>query len=132
MIALAAAWGINAFIGFLTGERPGGMLSDWWDIFSKAGRSPSVCTEPVPEILTAPRFAVGERVRVRLLPIELERFMSPERRELFQRCAGQILRVEAIDSYGSLELHVLDDGSQSPDRHHHILFIEPQHVERVG
>lgn len=132
VIALAAAWGINAFIGLLTGERPGGLLSDWWDIFSNAGRNPATYAEPLPESLTAAKFAVGERVRVQLLPIELERSMSPERRALFQRCAGKILRVESIDSFGSLELHVLDDGSQSPDSRHHVLFVEPQYVERVA
>jgi hypothetical protein len=131
VIALVGAWLVNAFIGILTGERPGGLLSDWWDIFSNAGRNPATYAEPLPDFLTAPKFAVGERVRILLLPTDLERSMSPERRELFQRCAGKVVKVEGVDRFGALELHVQDDGSQSPDRPHHVLFIEPQYVERV-
>ena len=45
---------------------------------------------------------------------------------------GKVLRVEGIDDFGGLELHVLDDGTQAPDRYHHTVFIEPQYAEPVA
>jgi len=106
-------------------------LAAWWDIFSRLGARPSSYAEPLPEPLTPRKFIVGDRVRVLLLPPDLERTMSNERQELFRRCVGKVLRVEGFDSFGSLELHVLDDGTQSPDRLHHVLFIEPKYLELV-
>jgi hypothetical protein len=41
------------------------------------------------------------------------------------------LRVEAVDGLGVLELHVFDDGTQSPDRYHHVLYVESKYVELV-
>ena len=129
LFALAGAWAVNLFIGLISGERPGGLLSDWWKIFSNIGSSPASYAEPLPDIPLRHKFSVGDKVRVQLIPLELERSMSDERRELFRRCAGKVLRVEGIDEFGALELHILDDGSQSPDYRHHVLFIDPQYAE---
>jgi hypothetical protein len=131
LVALLAAWLVNSVVALLSGERPGSLLRTWWDIFSRLGARPSSYAEPLPDVLTPKKFIVGDRVRVLLLPPDLERTMSIERQELFRRCVGKVLRVEGIDSFGSLELHVFDDGNQSPDHHHHILFIEPKYVELV-
>jgi len=85
----------------------------------------------LPDVLKPRKFTVGDRTRVLLISPEMERSMSPERRELFRRCAGRVFRVERIDSFGGLELHVLDDGTQSPDRYHHILYLDPQYAEQA-
>jgi hypothetical protein len=66
------------------------------------------------------------------VPSNAEHSISPERQGLLERCIGKVLRVERIDQFGALELHVLDDGSQAPDRYHHIVLIEPQYVEPVS
>jgi hypothetical protein len=132
LVALIAAWFVNSLVSLLSGERPGDLLRTWWDIFSHLGKRSSVYVEPVPEVLIPKRFVVGDQVRVLFIPPEVERFMSDDRRELFRRCVGKVLRVEGYDSFGALELHVLDDGTQSPDHLHHVLFIEPKYVERAA
>jgi hypothetical protein len=132
LVALAIAWAINALVGILSGDDPGSLFSEWWQIFFNMGRSPAAYAERPPEIFGGGKFSVGDKVRVTLLPPDLERSMPDDRRELFRRCAGKVLRVEGVDEFGGIELHVLDDGSQSPDRCHHVLFIEPQYVERVS
>ncbi|HEY2081589.1 MAG TPA: hypothetical protein VGI88_02305 [Verrucomicrobiae bacterium] len=131
LVALVGAWIVTRLVGMMSGERPDSLLSTWWEIFSKMGRSPASYAEPLPEALTRRKFSVGDSVRVLLLPLDAERSMPDERRELYRRCAGKIFRVEGIDQFGSLELHVLDDGSQSPDRYHHILFLDQQYAERA-
>ena len=131
LVALIAAWLVNSVVALLSGERPGSLLRAWWDIFSRLGARPSSDAEPLPEPLTPRKFIIGDQVRVLLLPPDLERTMSIERQELFRRCVGKVLRVEGIDGFRSLELHVFDDGTQSPNHHHHILFIEPKYVELV-
>jgi len=129
VVTLIAAWAINAFISILSGEQSGGLLNRWWDIFSNMGRSPAAYAEPLPEALTARKFAVGDRVQVQLLPPDVERSMPETQREVLRRCGRKVLRVEGIDEFGAVELHLLEDGSQSPDRAHHIFFIEAQYLE---
>ena len=131
LVALIAAWFVNSVVALLSGERSGSLFRTWWDIFSHLGARPSSYAEPLPEPLAPRKFIVGDRVRVLLLPPDLERTLSNESQELFRRCVGKVLRVEGHDSFGALELHVLDDGTQSPDHHHHVLFIEPKYVELV-
>lgn len=131
VVALIAAWAINAFVGMLGGEQRDSVFSTWWNIFSNMGRSPAAYAEPLPEAATARKFAVGDRVRLQMLPPEMERSMPEDRWKLFQRCTGKVLRVEGIDEFGGVELHVLDDGTQSPDRSHHVLFIEAQYLDPV-
>jgi hypothetical protein len=131
LVALIAAWLVYSLVGLLSGERSGSLLSIWWDIFSRLGARPSSYAEPLPEPFTPRKFIVGDRVRVLLLPPDLERTMSIERQELFRRCVGKVLRVEGVDAFGALELHVLDDGTQSPDRFRHVLFVEPKYVELI-
>jgi hypothetical protein len=57
--------------------------------------------------------------------------MPDETLQIFQRCVGQILRVDGFDDYGHFELNVMDDGSQSPDHCTHTIWIEPEFVEYV-
>lgn len=129
LIALICAWLVNSVIGLLSGDRPGSIGSAWWDIFSRMWSRESSYAEPLPELLQPRRFGVGDRIRIFRVPSNTEHSVSPEREELLQRCVGKILRVEKIDSFGALELHVLDDGSQASDLHHHIVFIDPDYVE---
>ena len=126
VIALICAWLVLSGIGLMTGERPGGLASGWWDIFSKMGSRPSSYAQPPPDFLKPRKFFVGDNIRVLQVPLEAERALPGETRELFQRCVGNVLRVERIDEFGALEVHVLENGAQAPDRHHHILFIDPQ------
>jgi hypothetical protein len=132
LVALIAAWLVNSVVALLSGERPGSLLRTWWDIFSRLGARPSSYAEPLPDVLTPRKFIVGDRVRVLLLPPDLERTLSIERQELFRRCIGKPLRVESVDAFGALELHVLDDATQSPDCFHHVLFVEPKYVDLVS
>jgi hypothetical protein len=129
VIALICAWLVLSAIGLMTGERPGGLASGWWDIFSKMGSRPSSYAQPPPDFLKPRKFFVGDNIRVLQVPLEAERALPGETRELFQRCVGNVLRVERIDEFGALEVHVLENGAQAPDRHHHILFIDPQYAE---
>ena|ERR1051326_3828937 len=131
VIALICAWVIRSVIGLMSGERPESVGSIWWNFFSKMGSDPASYAEPLPDTLKPRKIGVGDRIRVLQLPLEVERSMPKEREELFQRCAGKVLRVENIDMFGALEVHVLDDGTQAPDRSHHILFVEPKYVEAV-
>jgi hypothetical protein len=55
--------------------------------------------------------------------------MPIDTQKLLRRCAGKLLRVQGIDEFGALELHVLDDGSQAPGPNHHIIYLEPQYAE---
>ena|SRR5215472_3095098 len=128
-IALLCAWLVNSVIGLLSGDRPGSIGSVWWDIFSKMWSRESSYAEPLPEVLRRRRFGVGDRIRIFRVPSDAEHSVSPERADLLQRCVGKILRVENIDSFGALELHVIDDGSQASDPRHHIVFIDPDYVE---
>ena len=61
------------------------------------------------------------------MPLNADHSVSPERQELLQRCVGHILRVEAINEFGALELHVRDDGTQASDQTHHIVLVEPEY-----
>jgi hypothetical protein len=129
VIALICAWLVLSAIGLITGERPGGLASEWWSIFSKMGSRPSAYPEPLPDFLKSRKFFVGDKIRVLPVPLEVERAMSTESRELFLRCVGKVLRVERINEFGAVEVHVFDDGTQAPDRHHHVVFIDPQYAE---
>jgi hypothetical protein len=128
-IALIAAWAVNTLVSILSGGESDGVFNNWWGIFSKMWRNPVAYAEPLPDALRPRKFAVGDQVRVQMIPPELERSLPEERREALRRCAGRVLRVEGIDEFGGIELHVLDDGTQSPDRNHHIFFIGPQYLE---
>lgn len=145
VVTLAFAWLATSLVSLLSGGESDSFLGtwsdmfsglfrpSWWNIFPTQG-SNQIDTqlnyaEPLPDALAPPRFAVGDRIRVLLLPFDEEECVSSERRELYRRCAGNVLRVEAIDEFGSLELHVLDDGSQSPDRLHNVLYLDPKYAE---
>ena len=132
LVSLAGAWAINSFLGMIMGEKPGGLMGDWWDIFSNAGRSPMNYADPLPDALKPGRFTVGSRIRFLPLSLAAEHAMTKERSEVFRRCTGKIFRVDGVDQFGALELHVLNDGSQSPDRYDHILYVDPQFAEPVG
>jgi hypothetical protein len=132
VIALIGALFVNSIVGLLSGDRPGSLGGTWWDIFSNMWRRESSYAKPLPEVLQPRRFGVGDRIRIFRAPSNADHTVSPERQELLQRCVGKVLRVQRIDAYGALELHVRDDGSQAPDRYHHIVLIEPQYVERAG
>jgi hypothetical protein len=131
VIALVCAWLVNSAIRLLSGDDPGSIGTTWWDIFSKMGSRESSYAEPLPGCLRPPKFKVGDRIQVFRVPLNTDHSVSPERQELLQRCVGNVLRVEGVDEFGALELHVLGDGSQAPDRHHHIVIIEPQYAEPV-
>lgn len=81
--------------------------------------------------MTLRAFKVGDRVRVVRVPPLVEREMPPETVELFQRCLGQILRVDGFGKYGHLELNVRDDGSQAAGHRDQTIWIEPEFVEAV-
>ncbi len=132
IIALICAWLVLSMIGMMTGERPGGLFSDWWGIFSKLGSRPSSYAEPLPELLRPPRFRVGDTIRVLQVPLEVERDMPAARRDLFQRCVGRVLRVEGTDEFGGLEVHVKDDGTQADEQPYHVLFVDPQYAQMDG
>lgn len=131
LVALTLAWLAKSLVSLLSGGESDSLFSIWFDIFSKSGGRQIDYADPLPDVLTAPRFAVGDRIRVLLLPFDEEQSLSNERRELFQKCAGKVLRVEGIDGFGALELHVLDDGTQSPDRFHNVVYLDPKYAEQV-
>jgi hypothetical protein len=130
--ALICAWLVRSVIKSWSGYESGSLGSTWWDFFSKMGNRSSSCAEPPPDLLRPPRFGVGDKIRIFRVPLNADHAVSPERQELLQRCVGKVLRVERIDAFGALELHVLDDGTQAPDRYHHIVLIEPQYAEPVA
>ena len=76
-------------------------------------------------------FAIGQRVRIKIVPPLVAQHCPPETSELFARCVGQVLRVEDVDREGCLELNVLDDGSQAPNYCFHTIYVEPEFVEPV-
>ncbi len=61
-------------------------------------------------------------------PSVLKQMLS-ETMAIFNRCVGQILRIDCFDSDGDLELNVMDNGLQAPDYCHHTSWIEPECVE---
>jgi hypothetical protein len=132
VVALIGALFVNSIVGLLSGDRPDSLGETWRDIFSNMWRRESSYAEPLPELLQPRRFGVGDRIRIFRVPLNADHSVSPERQELLQRCVGKVLRVEGIDAFGALELHVRDDGSQATDRCHHIVLIEPEYVERAS
>jgi hypothetical protein len=74
-------------------------------------------------------FKVGDKIKVVKVPSGLHDAAGIGTPELFQRLLGKILRIEAFDEYGHLDLNVFDDGSQTPDYCHHTIWIEPEFVE---
>jgi hypothetical protein len=74
----------------------------------------------------------GDKIRVLRVPPPVEQETPEEVLLLFRRCVGQVLRIEAIDEHGHLELYVREDGTQAPDCLHHMIWIEPEHVEPVS
>ena len=72
-------------------------------------------------------FKVGEQIRIVRVPQWSG--MPADSAALFQRCIGQVLRIDGITEHGYLELNVMDDGSQSPDYCQHTIWIEPECVE---
>ncbi len=76
-------------------------------------------------------FNIGDHIRVmQVPPLVLEQCPS-ETIEIFNRCVGQTLRVDGFDTYGHLELNVMDSGLQAPDYCHHTIWIEPECVELI-
>jgi hypothetical protein len=131
LVTLFVAWIVNLIIGMLSGDQPGDTKSLWWDIFSKMNRGPMSYSEPLPDFLEPGKVGVGDLVRVRSMPLEVERSMSNERRELLRNCVGKELRVESVDEFGSVDLYVLDNGTQAPDRSQHVIFVDQEHVDLV-
>jgi hypothetical protein len=129
LIALICAWLVNSIIRLMSGYDPGSVTRTWWDIFSKMGSRPAAYAEPLPELLQPRRFAVGDKIRILRVPLNADHSVSPERQELLQRCVGRVLRVDAINDFGALELHVRDDGTQASNRTHHIVLVEPEYAE---
>lgn len=132
LIALVFAWLVSSLINLMSGDRVANVGSSWWDIFSKMWSRESSYAEPLPDLVKSRRFAVGDRVRVVGVPSNADHSVSPERQVLLERCVGKVYRVERIDAFGSIELHVLDDGSQAPGGYHNIVFIDPQYLEPVA
>lgn len=75
---------------------------------------------------------VGDSVRVLKVPPAVEQQMPQDIRQLFQRCVGQVLRIEDIDEHGHLEFWITDEGLQAPDCTKHSIWIEPEFVMRVN
>lgn len=131
VITLICAWLVHSVIRSWSGYEPGSILSVWWDFFSKMGGRGVSYAEPLPDLLKPGRFSVGDNVRVVCVPLNADHSVSPERQLLLERCIGKVLRVERIDEFGALELHVLRDGTQAPDRFYKVVLVEPQYVEPV-
>ena len=75
-------------------------------------------------------FKVGDQVRVLQVSSSVQKWTHQETHELFQRCVGQVLRVDDIRELdGELELNVMEDGSQAPNCMYHTIWIEPECVE---
>lgn len=76
-------------------------------------------------------FNTGDQVRVVQIPPSVLEQCPPETVAIFNRCIGQTLRIDGFDSYGHLELNVMDSGLQAPDYCHHTIWIEPEFVALI-
>ncbi len=76
-------------------------------------------------------YQIGDEVRVMQVPPYLYRDdpVDNETASFFERCLGNVFRVEDFDRHGQLELWVTDEGAQAPNVHAHSIFIEPEYVE---
>ena len=128
VIALICAWVVNSVTGLLSGHRAGSLWSAWWEIFSKLGSRGTSHAEPMPELLQPRKFFVGDKVRMVRVPSNADHAVSPERQKLLEKCAGRVFRVEGIDAFGALELHVQDDGTPASDTSYRVVFISPDCV----
>ena len=129
IIALVCAWLVNFVTGLLSGHRAGSLWSAWWEIFSKLGSRGTAHAEPMPELLQPRKFFVGDEVRMVRVPSNADHAVSPERQKLLEKCVGRVHRVEGIDAFGALELHVQDDGTPASHGSYRVVFISPECVE---
>ncbi len=75
-------------------------------------------------------YQIGDKVRVMQVPPYLYRddAVDNETALFFERCVGNVFRVEDFDKHGHLELWVTEEGFQSPNVVAHSIFIEPEYV----
>lgn len=80
-------------------------------------------------------YKIGDKVRVIRVPPYLysEDPVNKETAEFFERCFGKVIRIEAFDENGQLELRVTEKGNptRSFSVWHHSIWIEPEYVEPV-
>ncbi len=78
-------------------------------------------------------YQLGDRVRVMRVPPYLYRddTVDQETARFFERCLGQVFRVEDFDENGQLELWATSEGKQAPDltARTDTIWIEPEYVE---
>ena len=76
-------------------------------------------------------YRIGDRVRVMQVPPYLYRddLVDNETASFFERCLGNVFRIEDFDKHGQLELWVTDAGLQAPNVLAHSIYIEPEYVE---
>jgi hypothetical protein len=75
-------------------------------------------------------YQVGDKVRVMQVPPYLYRDdpVDNDTALFFERCVGNVFRVEDFDKHGQLELWVTEEGFQAPNILAHTIFIEPEYV----
>ena len=73
---------------------------------------------------------IGDKVRVMQVPpcLHSEDQADNETALFFERCVGNVFRVQDFDKHGQLELWVTEEGLQALNVLAHTIFIEPEYV----
>ena len=81
--------------------------------------------------MKAPKFKVGDWVKVKKIPSDLTDSAGIGTLEVFKRALGRTFRIEGFDNYGHLKLVVAERRPSSKRYESDTIWIEPEFVARV-
>ena len=81
--------------------------------------------------MKAPKFKVGDRVKIKKVPLGLTDSAGIGTPGVFKRALGRTFRIEGFDEHGHIELVVAERRPSSKRYESDTIWIEPEFVARV-
>jgi hypothetical protein len=81
--------------------------------------------------MKAQKFKVGDWVRIKTIPPDLNDSAGIDTPGVFKRALGRTFRIDGLDDHGHLELVVAERRPSSKRYESDTIWIEPQFVARV-
>lgn len=83
--------------------------------------------------MTASRLEVGDRVKITIIPPQVERDRSrfPDTLALFQNAVGRVFHIRGFGEYGHAEIWLRQNGSEDGTGAAHSIWVEPEYLVSV-
>jgi hypothetical protein len=81
--------------------------------------------------MKAPKFKVGDQVKIKKIPPGLSDSAGIDTPGVFKRALGRTFRIEGFDEHGHIELVVAERRPSSKRYESDTIWVEPEFVARV-